>query len=247
MLSNSGFLASSTPPQLNISAVMALTFSQVNDECIVAHHEITDNKMGIGQPIDPIEAAQLIDSLVDRKKGTSGWVDSRVVFESESKLIWYRQADKTPTSLWFRAGGKVPIEICAKLPTLIFIREKHTSSTTVLACTGSNRPTPQTKIYHAPIFNTGSTGAFCLGSATVPIGLIEPSEMISGTEDAIFNSTFTHSNQPLTFSKKHGDTINNKRHIEIWQRFAKEDARPLKQDLTPMGCTLGDIINKMEK
>lgn len=247
MLSNSGFVASSTPSQFNITSVMALTFSQIKNECIVAHHEIVDNKIGIGKPIDPIDAAQLVDSLVERKGISSGWVDSRVIFENDSTLIWYRQADSKPTSLWFRVGNKPSIEVCAKLPTLIFIRQKHSSSTTVLACTGNTRPTPDTNIYHAPIFNTNSLGLFCLGSATVPVGLMEAAEMIAGTEDAIFNSVFTHSNQPLTFSQKHGDTISNTDHIKIWQGFAKKNTRPKKQDLTPMGCTLADITKKMEK
>lgn len=247
MFSNSGYSASTTLPQFNVNSVMALSFSQINNECIVAHHEITGSKMGIGQPINPIEAAQLVDSLVERKSKTSGWVDSRVIFESDSTLVWYRQADTKPTSLWFRVDSKPSVEVCAKLPTLIFIRAKHTSSTTVLACTGNVRPTPETKIYHAPLFNTSSSGSFCLGNAKVPVGLMEASEMISGTEDAVFNSVFTHTNQPLTFSKKHGESIGNIEHIKIWKNFAKRNARPKKQDLTPMSCTLTDIINKVEK
>ena len=247
MLSQSGFVASSQPNQFSITSSIALTFSQVNNDCIVAHHDIVDGKIGVGHPIDPAEAAQLVNTLVEQKRVTSGWVDSRVIFESDKHLAWYRQADTTNTSLWFRIDSKPSIEVCAKLPTLIFIRSKNASTTTVFACIGNQRPTPETKLYCAPLFNTGEFGAFCLGSATVPVGLMEASEMISGTENAIFDSVFTHSNPSNTFSKKHGDTISNKQHIEIWKGFAKRNERPKKSDLTPMECTLSDIIKKMEK
>ena len=247
MLSQTGFSAVSVPAQFKITSSIALTFSQVNDKCIVAHHNITDGEIGVGHPIDHTDAAQLVNTLVEQKRVTSGWVDSRVIFESDKHLAWYRQADTTNTSLWFRIDSKPSIEVCAKLPTLIFIRSKNASTTTVFACIGNQRPTPETKLYCAPLFNTGEFGAFCLGSATVPVGLMEASEMISGTENAIFDSVFTHSNQSNTFSKKHGDTITNKEHLTIWQDFAKRNERPKKADLTPMKHTLSDIINAMEK
>lgn len=247
MFSQSGFIASSAPRQFTIDSVMALTFSNINNECVIAHHDIKDNKMGVGKPISPIETALLVDSLVERKKSNSGWVDSRSLYETESLLVWYRQADTSPTSLWFRVGNTPPVEVCAKLPTLIIMRNKHSSETFVFACAGSKRPTADTKIYNAPIFNTSSNGAFCLGSATVPVGLVSTTDMILGTQDAIFNSVFTHSNQANTFSKKHGKTITNVNHVNIWKSFAKRNARPNKTDLTPTNFTLSDIINKMEK
>jgi len=223
---------------------MAISFSKMgNGDCIVAHHAVTDNKLGLGNPIDPIKAAKLIDELVERDGIKSGWIDSRVIFENDLSLVWYRQADAEPTTMWFRINDKPPIEVKARLPTLIFIRQKHSSSTSVFACAGNKRPDATSNIYHAPLLNTGPQGSFCLGSATVPIGLTENINMIIGTEDAIFNSLFTHTNQPFTFSARHGKNISSSEHIKIWKSFSKRNARPTKADLTSMNCNLAKIIS----
>ena len=245
MLNNSGFSQKLTPPRFSLQSVMAISFSTLMDgSCIVSRHDVTNNKMGSGNPIDPIDAVHLIDKLVERKEVKSGWLDHRVMYETDNVLVWYRKADTKPTSLWFRTGEKAPIEVLAKLPTLIFKRLKQSSTTFVYACAGANRPKQNQKMYQAPLFNTSLNGAFCLGSATVPVGDIETEVMIDGTEKAIFDSLFTHSNQPNTFSKiKYGQIINNQQHIKIWKAFAKSNRRPMCADLEPMKCSLLDLTD----
>ena len=122
------------------------------------------------------------------------------------------------------------------------------SATFVFACAGNGRPKQNQKMYQAPLFNTSANGAFCLGNATVPVGEIENEVMIEGTENAIFDSLFTHSNQSNTFSKiKYGQSISNQQHIKIWKALAKSNKRPMSADLEPMKCTFLDLINKWEK
>lgn len=249
MLNNSGFSPKQPTPKFSLQSVMAISFSTLLDgSCVVARHDVTNNKMGTGNPIDPIDAVHLIDKLVERKEVTSGWVDNRVLYETDNVLVWYRKADTKPTSLWFRTGDKAPVEVLAKLPTLIFKRLKQSSATFVYACAGNGRPKQNQTMYQAPLFNTSVNGAFCLGCATVPVGDIENQVMIEGTENAIFDSLFTHSNQPNTFShKKYGQSISNQQHIKIWKALAKSNKRPMCADLEPMECTLLDLTKGLEK
>ena len=244
MLSNSGFISAQQKPNtVLVETQLALSFSKlVSGECLIAHHKIVNGLLQTGSPIDADNALKLLETLSSRPAPDT-WVNHNILYESDSLLVWHTNKNKN-VSLWFSQADKPSFELKAKLPALVFVRKKLNSHTSIFAVAGHGRPNKNTKLYAAPLCNPALNGSFCLGSATVPVGLVNSAEMIKGTEDGVFKSSFTHISHNKTFRAEGG--VDNQLHIKKWRELVKQNKAPMAADLTPLNMTLAEMIKEAQ-
>jgi PRTRC genetic system protein B len=234
------------PNNQAIQAQMALSFATlVTGESIVGHHTIENGIMGVGKPIDAPKVRELVNAIL-ADHTPSSWTNSKVIYENSAIVCWFRPA--CITKMWFSIGGKQKLSLDAPLPSLIFIRSKVNSSTSLFAYCLKGMPKRTQRLYQAPILNTSDSGSFCLGSATVPVGNIDSEEMIKGTEAAIFDdSAFSHTSCGITLNNhKHNKDkpISTDSYIKLYKSFAKKNYTPKASDLTSLNLTLEEAINQ---
>jgi PRTRC genetic system protein B len=111
----------------------------------------------------------------------------------------------------------------------------------VAALKGNRRPTARTKLYHAPLMNVSSNGAVCTGSASVPLecGV----EDIASWESVMFDTAFSHVNNPATFRLDRKKEITTKLNLRFWQSLSKQKVESFPNDrLLPMRNSLENFI-----
>lgn len=103
-------------------------------------------------------------------------------------VIWYTKAQLR--ELFFVQSLGIP-NGRAYVPPMVWKASKHSLS--VFAITGNRRPTPRTKLYHAPFFNVYTDGKVCLGSIKIDIkNSASVDEFIKAWEHYFFHSYFSH-------------------------------------------------------
>lgn len=129
-------------------------------------------------------------SIGERKDSSDvTFLPPNLLAASKSVLCWHEPPKVRP--MWFiEAGASVTV----KWPHLVFIANE--SGLRVYAVSGNKRPTPDTKLYHAPLMNIYSDGWLCFGSASRPDSLAVDS--IPEWNAAIFDSRFSHVNHDRT-------------------------------------------------
>lgn len=217
-------------------AESAIFFHSCGSDTVATHHTIgTYNKLSIGKimPLDDvIDDLMRIRERANNRQSNElfmGWNDPRAVFSNQSLTVWQNTSQQR--SLWFRVDGQ-SIEVKATLPRLVFVLNKKSRSLSVFACSSRGAVNKSTRLYVAPLMNTSSNGAFCLGNAHLPENLnIEQSELFDACEACVFNSLFTHTNASNTFRSK--EPVSNAQHINTWKSLAKQKRAPKLTELTP--------------
>ena len=160
---------------------------------LVARHTLTEDngRLAFGAPTVLSERAvrKLGRSLAaHRKRGaasaeeTPSLIQRTVLIESDDRIAWLHDAQVRRT--WFKGHAlNVPH------PRLLFIWHARSLSVFAVKARTVSLDTP---LYHAPYWNTGEEGAFCLGSAPLP-GQLRPAA-IPDAEAAFFDAQFTHRN-----------------------------------------------------
>lgn len=228
-----------------VTCEFALSFTKLfSGDYVVSHHAIKSGLLQSGKPVDPAFALTAVKSVVG-KDDTSHWVLPQIAYESDRLLVWQRAASKIAERLWFRGYGEAVVELRAKLPSLVFILDKHNRKLTIFSKLAKGLPTEKTTLYHAPLCNINAAGLLCVGTATMPEMSDANGKIMSMCEAAITDTLFTHPNHKATF--KANEKVGIKEHIAIWKEIALTDKAPNAKHLVSAKVTLGSIIAKMER
>lgn len=135
--------------------------------------------------------------------------------------------------MWFVEAGT---SVSVKWPHLVFIASEQ--NLRVFAVLGNKRPTPETKLYHAPLMNIFSDGRLCFGSAVRPDRITVDS--IPEWSAAIFDSRFSHVNHQRTIK----GASTSAEHARWWRNRNGEDKTPKASDLVRIkNLTLADVLS----
>lgn len=207
----------------------AIVVNQYDSSTYLTYHEIdAGNKIKDGKFIDISQAIKGLTSLDDTPfESESYWNDSDVLYSSDRQLIWYVPAKKR--TLWFTAhDGKFSVK--AHTPSFVFVLNRQHRGLRVFCSKSKSRPTPQTKLYNAPLMNISLNGALCLGSATLPDNLQSDSKQLrNACESVLFDTNFSHINNPKTFKSK--KEVSTKAHVSFWKKLEKENRQPKAAEL----------------
>lgn len=165
------------------------------------------------------------------KKNDLGLLDERIILMKHNKLVW-KYTPKPSQFLYLKYGSSGYVGKF-NWPTLVFKLENRTLSVAVLR-SSKNRPTSDTRIYHAPLPNIYVNGNICLGTALLPKG-----NDIDEISEAYLNSTKTNFLKGMTcFRNKE---IKSMSHYLKWVKEKAHDKIKVSE-LAPMG-TITSFIN----
>lgn len=174
-------------------------------------------------------------AAVDVATAFAGFVPSNLLYTSPNLLAWWVPAAIRKT--WFKStdegiGSKSGP---AAHPALVFIATP--TEWFVFALKSSERPAPETRLYHAPHFNVWEDGKICTGNVKLPNALA--AEVLGEYESAFFGSFFTHSNHQSAVKYKGGMR-------GLWKdQLDKPDPDAMVGALKSANLTLATAINQI--
>ena len=188
--------------------------------------------IGAGRPIDRDGLRKCLLELSESNAPKAEFLPDSVLGVGQDSITW-----------WCRPAMRRVFFDCPELgkrtaitshPGLVF--QAATNGFRVFALEGLDRPTPDTRLFEPPYFNTWDLGKICIGTAYVPKRIDVAS--IAGWESGFFDSAFTHPNvggQRVNFSKGI---------FAFWKAMLDGKYRTTfpKKTLVPMKFTLGQFI-----
>ncbi|MDN3384468.1 PRTRC system protein B [Pseudoalteromonas sp. APC 3358] len=207
----------------------AIVVNQYESSTYLTYHDIdTNNKIKDGKFIDIAQAVKALATLNDEPiESECNWIDTDILYSSDNQLIWYVPAQKR--TLWFVASeNKFSLKV--HTPSFVFALNRNARKLRVFSCKSKSRPTPESKLYNAPLMNVSLDGSLCLGSATLPDNVQSDSKQIrNACESALFDTNFSHVNNSKTFKSKKEVTTTG--HVAFWKKFEKENREPKASEL----------------
>lgn len=216
-----------------------------NDYLASIHQFFVDGKtqepvIGAGQLMTKEDLESIFRSLLQMRNRKATLLPNNVVSISDSHIAWTVPARVRP--MLFNIQGVKMRKINVPWPRLLIVANCN-GKMAVTALKGNRRPTGRTKLYHAPLMNVSSNGAVCTGSASVPLecGV----EDIASWESVMFDTAFSHVNNPATFRLDGKKEITTKMNLRFWQSLSKQKAESFPNDrLLPMRNSLENFIGK---
>lgn len=224
--------------------------SDITAQALIAFHHTKSNRLdftvhkvvegsekgqftlGAGRAFSEEDKESLIDILLN-VDGAVEFIDTRILVKSRRLLVWYNP----PQVIDVLFKGE---SYTAPIPGLIFIATG--GPLRCYAFKGQSRPTPDTKLYYAPLGNMYSNGGFCTGNCETPNDNSIAS--IPGWERFVLQCVNTHAGgvQVLKSSDTHAKMI------AFYKMLAESKAKrfPVKE-LMPAGhqfeqMTLGSAL-----
>lgn len=150
--------------------------------------------------------------------------------QTNGYAIWHSHPKEV--DLFFNDGLGIPSGK-AKIPALLWKATKERLQ--VFALKGKSKPSADTALFYAPLFNLSQDGSVCMGTVNINIDRhTHIEQFMAQWESYFFNSYFTH-------------TLGNHRHckgnlIQLWQEQVGTDKDFPQDKLVKNGKTLKDII-----
>ena len=160
-------------------------------------------------------------------------IPSSLVFvnsQTNGYAVWYSLPKEV--DLFFNDSLDIPSGK-TKIPALLWKATKERLQ--VFALKGRAKPTVDTLLYYAPLFNLSQDGSVCMGTVNVNIDRKTCLEQFMAQwENYFFNSYFTH-------------TLGNHRHckgnlVQLWQEQVGTGREFPQNELIKNGRTLKDLI-----
>ncbi|MBT42548.1 MAG: hypothetical protein CMF12_08495 [Idiomarina sp.] len=242
-LSDSYIASELTLPSVanDVKSLYSLTVHRFSDEAFITYHE--HDKDGNLLPGKIVEAKSAVDALSKtiEQPVENGWISNRVLFDSPDKLIWSRPSGAS--TLWFR-GGRDAEGVHVIYPRLVFCLNRKTKKLYCFAA-AKKAPTKDTRLYVAPVMNVYQDGSLCQGTATLPSNLAGASdELLTACENTLFDSQFTHVNNPFTFKNTQGKDVSTAEHMNRWRTLSKENRAPTTKELTKLPFTIKELAQR---
>jgi len=226
---------------LLIYAMKQPLHNEVKSLVITKHHLKLHNgrpELGEVQHFSESELGDMLRAIEAREDDGVGLIPPNLLFQQGHLTAWYVSGSKR--DMWIQNHNDTSRLMSLKViwPNLIFIVTGETLR--VFSYLGTQRPTEQTQLFHAPLMNIGSDGRVCLGTATHPRkrGIASIPEW----EGVMFNTRFSHTNHPHTLRVKGKGTISNEQHTQFWQSKASSLTKVKASELQPYHRKLGEIL-----
>lgn len=190
--------------------------------------------IGAGTPLTK-EALAEFARTVGAATAFDGFVSEQLLYTGPNMIAWW-----TPESIrkcWFKSGNKFIGTQVAEVahPAMVFVATP--GDWFVFALRESARPTPNTKLQHAPHFNVWDGGRVCSGNISLP--KVVDTSTTKQYEDAFFNSNFTHPNRERATRHRGGMTM-------LWRSQIKHPSlERMRRALAPSNETLRTAIARI--
>lgn len=196
-----------------------------------------------GRPADRNSLKSVCASLIDSARIRSGLLSDNILSIGLDHVVWWSRPGLRTYFFDARVTGGATVNVgkrggMAHAPALIFVAKQQTLW--VYAMKGSNRPSLDTPLFHAPLMNIWSDSKVCVGSMPLPKETVADS--IVEWEQAFWASNFSHPNHDRVVSYKGGihqfsiDLLDGK-----FRKFPERVLRPIK------GLTLGKLIDTFDR
>lgn len=136
--------------------------------------------LGAGRAFTEEDKDSLVDVLLNADDVVE-FISPSILVKSRRMLVWYTQPQVIDV-LFREVSHQAPI------PGLIFIATY--GKLRCYAFTGDSRPTPETKLFYAPLGNMYESGSFCTGNCVTPKDVSINS--IPGWEQFVLQCVNTH-------------------------------------------------------
>lgn len=208
----------------------------------VEHFDMDANGNPVNaHPLTIREAESLANALMLENEKESAFLKPKAVLPSNilsldpstenGTVLWHTKAQTR--ELYFVESLGIP-NGKANVPPMLWKASK--SSLTVYAITTNRRPTPKTKLFHAPFFNVYEDGKVCLGTIKVSIkNSASVEEFIQAWEHYFFNSYFSH--MIVAGNNIKGNCVN------LWKKLIAEGSIFPIEILTPNRLTLKNLLS----
>lgn len=222
--------------------LMALAFYQNGSasEIRVTKHDILNNALGLATPLSNETAISLIGQLISQNGMPNEYslTPENLIYATSSSVIWWTK-HHTRRIVY---GNK---DFTVHFPNLLFIYS-GSNKLKIFALSNDKRPSMDSKLCHAPLFNVYGSANVCLGSVNLPA---EASPRVMPTVvDEFFSARATHENHDKAINEK---LRNGKSRDYLGKFFAsKKGERIYSRELTKfMQCnkqlTLGDVVKEL--
>lgn len=167
------------------------------------------------------------------------WIDPRVLATGSDRMIWWTPPGKR--SMFFKTSGHVKGTFDGKaacpVPGLVWLA-MYGEGLYVYAVKGDARPTMDTQLYQAPLFNVWGRGKVCVGSAALPQEA-EQGDM-AAWEKVIFGSYFTHPN----FGQR-DRLVKGISPVTFWKQMVDKPPREFPETrLVKVPLRVGDLLER---
>lgn len=192
--------------------------------------------IGAGIPMTKESLAEFA-SAVSTATAFAGFIPERLLYSSPNLIAWW--VPESIRKCWFKAKNRFIGTTVADVahPAMVFIATP--GDWYVFALKESARPTPKTKLAHAPHFNVWDGGRVCSGNVQLPATI--DAATIDAYERAFFQSNFTHPNRERATSYKGGMTM-------LWRSQIKSPSiERMRRALRTSSETLEQAITRISK
>jgi len=151
---------------------------------------------------------------------------------------WFVPAARRPFRL--RLEGDALETLTAVWPSLVL----HTDGDRLYlaALQGSERPTLDTALFHAPLWNIWDSTQVCVGDARIPGG--DPVDAIPGWNAIVFDTAFSHVNHPRTLAAR---TTSTRELRAYWSRRTRAATPPPARELRPLRKNLRQWLDGLRE
>lgn len=196
---------------------------------ITAHGPV----IGPGNLLSEADKDEFMAILRDEAESRSEqFLDGRILVLSHRVMAWYAPPVKRKMHFSDRTGGNhQAVEVI--WPGLVF-KVRSGGEFSIAAFAGNRRPTPSTRLYHAPLQNIWAGTGVCIGTATIPKSdEIKPSS-IPAWESVIYDTNFSHINHDRVLA----GGADNRKLVKFWKDKAKSGKGVQAKEMTPLEITL---------
>lgn len=219
-----------------ITPVINFSVMETPDGIMTLKHEFAQESSGAfylkpGINVNPKDLIELIKEGIGEDDGNGGFIHPNIFYQKGKTLGWMVPASKRVVKFNVKSHK---FELTIPLPNLVFI--SNGSFLKVFAIKDSV-VTPETALYHAPLFNFSLGGVMCFGSVKAPKKLTP--ENLGEWESVVFDSYNSHSSHGDLVKKIKGQ--NDVKYIEFFKSLKDKRTYPLSQ-LNATNQNISDVI-----
>lgn len=211
-----------------------------NDNFLASMHEFVNNAkgqsvIGAGQLMSKNDVKNILQSMLELSNRKISLLPSNVVSISETHIAWTTSAQVRP--MLFKMKLMPLKKINVPWPRLLMVANCK-GKLAVAALKNGGRVNTKTRLYHAPLMNVYDNGNVCTGSAALPdeCGV----NQINAWESVMFDSAFSHVNNPSTLSL---DNVDSKALYRFWFSLFKNGIGKFpNENLNPLRVGMEDFI-----
>lgn len=187
------------------------------------------------------DLVKLVKDLAQAKGALeTQWLDQSVLGKGPDRMIWWTPPQTRAMFFKPSSDGDGTFEgrgLCP-VPGLVWVSMPG-QGLFVYAVHGTERPTPQTTLCQAPLFNVWGNGKVCVGTAALPKA--EQHGDSKAWEAVIFGSHFTHPN----FTEV-DRLIKGADPVKFWKSMVKNPTKSFPdKKLVDLPLVVGDLLDRL--